>query len=487
MAKSETKREIRKPYLWEALLSFGFLIFIIAISVLVFHVDLHLPMMLAALVAAAIAKRCGFTWKDIEKSFLDGIYVAMPAVLILVVVGALIGVWLMAGVVPTMIYYGLAILNPQFFLITALIIASMTSLITGTSWGTAGTIGIAFMGIASGLGISPAIAAGAIVSGAYFGDKISPLSDTTNMAASVAGCDLFAHIKCMFNQTWIGYAFALIGFLVIGFFLTPATDGASAEYLRQGLQDNFNISPILLIPPVAVIVAIALKVPALPGIFIGLVAGAIFGVIFQGNGFGDIMVFGLEGFSVETGVAQIDNLLSRGGIENNMFAVSLIIIAMSFGGVMEKSGQLEVVVDRIIKIFVRGNTSLVATTVGTTLLSNVAMAEQYVAVIVPTKMFATSYRKRGLHPKMLAGAVDGTGTLTSAIVPWNTCGIAMASFLGISAWQFAPYALFNWSAPIIIIGLAAIGKFTYKIKDDESSLTTAYIETYKNQPLPKDV
>jgi NhaC family Na+:H+ antiporter len=359
----------------------------------------------------------------------------------------------------------------------------MTSLITGTSWGTAGTIGVAFMGIAAGLGIPAPIAAGAVISGAYFGDKISPLSDTTNMTSSVAGSELFAHIKCMFKQTAIAYIFAVAAFLIIGFTITPTAAGETADYIRQGLEANFNISPMLFIPPVAVIIAIGLKIPALPGIFIGLLAGGIFAILFQGASFADIMSVGREGFSIDTGYADLDILLSRGGIAGKMYAISLILIAMAFGGVMEKSRQLEVVVDKIIKWFVRGTTSLITATVGTTFVSNAAMADQYVAVILPTKMFAASYRNRGYHPKMLSSAVDGTGTLTSALIPWNTCGIYMAGILGVTTWQYAPFAFFNWSVPVIIIILSAMGKFTYRLEDDPTTVTTAYRETYKEHEI----
>jgi len=481
MEKKVQADAARMPSFWEAFASFAFLIALMAISVVVFDVSLHVPMMFAAAFAAIVAKRCGYRWKQIEKGMFNGIYAALPAILILCVVGALIGVWLLAGIVPSMIYYGLAILNPQLFLVTALFIGSITSLATGTSWGTASTIGVAFMGIGIGLGIPAPMAAGAVISGAYFGDKISPLSDTTNLTASIAGTDLFTHIKCMFKQTGIAYALTVIVFLVLGFMHTPAAEGPGAEYIRQGLQEHFTISPLLLIPPVAVIVAISFKVPALPGIFIGVVLGAIFGMIAQGVSFGEVLSVGRGGFSISTGTPELDRLLSRGGIAGMMYSVSLTILAMAFGGIMELTRQLEVVVERIIKLFVRGTTSLVATTVGTTIATNATMPEQYISIILPTKMFATAYRKRGFHPKMLSGAVDGTGTLTSSLIPWNTCGIFMASILGVTAFQYAPFAVLNWSVPIIIIVLAALGKFTYKLKDDPSGVTSAYEETFADE------
>ena len=468
---STETRNVRKPYLWEALLSFGVLIGILAVSIVVFDVSIHLPMVLGVAFSAIMALRMGYKYKDLERGMFKGVLLAMQAILILIVVGSLIGVWILAGVVPTMIYYGLAILNPQFFLITALLICSITSLSTGTSWGTAGTVGVAFMGIAAGLGIPLPVAAGAVISGAYFGDKISPLSDTTNLAAAIAGTDVITHIKWMIRQTAVAFILAIVFFLIMGFVYGSDVDTQGAYYLRQGLADNFNINPLLFLPPVAVIVAIALKVPALPGIFIGVILGGIMGIIFQqGADFGTIMQAGYSGFTANTGNAQLDTLLTRGGMARMFYSISLTIIAMCFGGIMEMSRQLEVVVEKMMQLFVRGKTSLASTAVASTVLSNATMPEQYISIILPNRMFSKAYKDRGYHPKMLASAVDGTGTLTSALIPWNTCGIFMFSILGVSALQYAPYAIFNWSVPFIVIILTAIGKLTCKIEDDPKTV-----------------
>ena len=468
--KTETTNA-RKPFLWEALLSFGVLIAILAISIVIFDVSIHLPMILGVAFTGLMALRMGYKYKDIERSMFKGVMLAMQAILILIVVGALIGVWILAGVVPTMIYYGLAILNPQFFLVTALLICSITSLSTGTSWGTAGTVGVAFMGIAAGLGIPLPIAAGAVISGAYFGDKISPLSDTTNLAAAIAGTDVITHIKWMIRQTAVAFVIAIAFFTIMGFVHGTNVDTQGAYYLRQGLAQNFNINPLLFLPPVAVILAIALKVPALPGIFIGVLLGGIMGIIFQqSTDFGAVMQAGYSGFTADTGNEQLDTLLTRGGMARMFYSISLTIIAMCFGGIMEMTKQLEVVVEKMMQLFVRGKTSLAATAVASTVLSNATMPEQYISIILPNRMFSKAYKDRGYHPKMLASAVDGTGTLTSALIPWNTCGIFMLSILGVSALQYAPYAIFNWSVPLIVIALTAMGKLTCKIEDDPTTI-----------------
>jgi len=467
---SSESMNIRKPYLWEALLSFGVLVAILAVSIIVFDVSIHVPMILGVAFAALMSLRLGYKYKDLEKGMFKGVLMAMQAILILIVVGTLIGIWILAGVVPTMIYYGLAILNPQFFLITALLICSITSLSTGTSWGTAGTVGVAFMGIAAGLGIPLPVAAGAVISGAYFGDKISPLSDTTNLSASIAGTDVITHIKWMIRQTSVAFILAIVFFLIMGFVYGTNVDTQGADYLRYGLAENFNINPVLFLPPVAVIVAIAFKVPALPGIFIGVILGGIMGMIFQGADFGSIMQVGYSGFTANTGSEHLNTLLTRGGMARMFYSISLTIIAMCFGGIMDMSKQLDVVVEKMMQLFVRGKTSLASTAVASTVLSNVVMPEQYISVILPNRMFSKAYRDRGYHPKMLASAVDGTGTLTSALIPWNTCGIFMFSILGVSAIQYAPYAIFNWSVPLIVIIMTALGKLTCKIEDDPNTV-----------------
>ncbi len=332
------EKEARKPYLWEALLSFGFLIFVMAIGIAKYGADPHIPMLIGTLFAVLIAFKIGYKWAVIEKSMFDGIYQALQAVIILAIIGVLIGVWLISGVVPTMIYYGLAILKPSVFLAATLLICSITSLATGTSWGTAGTMGIALMGISKGLGVPAPLAAGAIISGAYFGDKMSPLSDTTNLAPAVSGTDVFTHIKAMVPTTVVAYVISLVFYLFLGFqYANTGSDISGIVTIREGLAASFNISPLLLLPPLAVILSMAFKMPAIPGITIGIIIGAIEGILFQGISFGEILSASYDGFVSETGIALIDDLLTAGGLNGMMYSISLTIIAMMFGGVMEKT------------------------------------------------------------------------------------------------------------------------------------------------------
>ena len=463
-------RKPRKPKLWEALLSFAVLIAVMSVGIAVFGVDPHIPMMIGSAFAAVVALLLGYSWKHIEKGMFDGIYQALQAVIILAIIGVLVGVWLVSGVVPTMIYYGLKIITPALFLVASLLTCSITSLATGTSWGTVGTIGIALMGVASGLGIPLPMAAGAIISGAYFGDKMSPLSDTTNLAPAMSGTDVFTHVKFMLKSTVPVYIIVLAVYLVLGLrFAGDSTDLTNINTITGGLRGTFNINPALLIPPVVVIVSIALKVPAIPGIFLGIVTGGILGAIVQGNSFGDLLSCAYSGFVSETGVEAIDELLTSGGLENMMYSISLTILAMMFGGIMESTGQLEVIVNQLIKL-AKGVTSLVTLTILTCLGSNACMPEQYISIVVPGRMYNASYRKRGLHPKMLSNALESSGTVTSALIPWNTCGVYMSGVLGISVMQYAPWAFFNYLMPLAVIIMTTAGLLTVKISDDPDTV-----------------
>lgn len=427
-------------------------------------------MLLGTLIASLVAIKIGYSWSEIEKSMFNGIYQALQSIIILAIIGVLIGVWILSGVVPNMIYYGLSILRPNIFLVATVLVCSIASLATGTSWGTAGTIGIALMGISQGLGIPAPVAAGAIISGAYFGDKMSPLSDTTNLAPAVSGTDVFTHVKAMIPSTILSYAIAIIVFLVMGFkYGGENVDVTAVEAIKSGLRDSFYISPILLLPPLAVIVAMAFKVPAIPGITIGIVLGAILGAVFQGNNMGDMLNAAYSGFSSATGNKVIDELLTAGGLTNMMYSISLTIIAMMFGGIMESSGQLEVIVSFILKL-VRGVGGLIFTTVLTCIFSNATMPEQYISIVIPGRMYAKSYREKGLHPKLLSSTLEGSGTVSSVLIPWNTCGAFFYGVLGISAWEYAKYAVFNYTMPIIVVLFGFLGLFIYKIDDDPDTI-----------------
>lgn len=455
--------EGRKPFLYEAIITFVFLVVVMAVGIAVYGANPHIPMLIGTAFAALMALRLGYKWNTIEESMYDGIRQALQAIVILAIIGVLIGVWLLAGVVPTMIYYGLGVMTPGIFLLATLLICSVTSLATGTSWGTAGTMGIAMIGIGQGLGIPAPMTAGAIISGAYFGDKMSPMSDTTNLAPAMAGTDVFTHVKFMMKPTAVAYTIASIFYLFIGMKIgNGSADLTAIETMRSGLAEAFTISPFLLLPPIVVIVAIARKVPAIPGIFLGIVLGAILAPIFQGSSFGDILNVSYNGFESATGIEAIDNLLSAGGLSNMMYSISLTLIAMMFGGIMEKTGQLEVIVNKLLKM-VKTTGGLVSMTIATCLGSNITMPEQYISIVVPGRMYASAYKERGLHPKMLSNALESAGTLTSPLVPWNTCGVFLLGVLGVQTIEYIPYAIFNYTMPVVVIIMTYMGWLTAKI------------------------
>jgi NhaC family Na+:H+ antiporter len=316
------------------------------------------------------------------------------------------------------------------------------------------------MGIANGLGIPAPIAAGAVISGAYFGDKMSPLSDTTNLAPAMAGTDVFTHVKFMLKPTIVAYSIALIVFGFVGLrFGGNSMDISSIEAMRTGLSASFKISPILLLPPITVILLISRKVPAIPGIFAGIVMGAILAPIFQSSSFGDILNVSYSGYESATGVAAIDDLLSSGGLNSMMYSISLTIIAMMFGGIMEKTGQLDVIVE--------STTGLITMTILTCIASNATMPEQYISIVVPGRMYAQAYKDRNLHPKTLSNALESSGTLTSSLIPWNTCGVFLTGVLGVQTLEYAPWAIFNYTMPLIVIIMSFFGITVAKLNDND--------------------
>ena len=445
----ETKRQKREPYLWEALISILGLIVFISLAILRYETDPQVPILMGVFVAAMVGLRAGFSWKEIETGMLDGITNSLQALVILAIIGILIGVWILSGVVPTLLYYGLKILHPKIFLPATLIICSITSLATGSSWGTSGTIGIALIGIGDGLGFPLPVVAGAVLSGAYFGDKMSPLSDTTNMAPAMVGTDLYTHIKHMTYTTGVSYGITLVIETVLGFLYGGGQANLeSVDQILTGLQAQFSINPLLLLPP-AIVMALAFrKIPAVPGIAIGIIAAGILGALFQGNSFGDLLSAAYGGYASNTGVEAVDNLLTKGGFESMMYTVSLVICAMMFGGIMEKTNQLRVVVNVILKK-AQTSGSLITATVLTAIGSNLILCDQYMSIVMTGKMYAQSYTDKGLHPKNLSRAIEDSATVTANLVPWNSGGAYQAATLGVPTIAYLPFNFFCWISPVV--------------------------------------
>lgn len=451
-------KEKKEATILHALIPIIALIVALGVSIIQFEADPHIPLLFGSIIASCVAIfALKFSWDELEKGAIETIQMAMQAIIILMVVGTLIGTWLLSGTVPAMIYYGLELLSPGIFLVATTLIAAIVSISTGSSWTTAGTIGVALMGVGQGLGIPAPIVAGATISGAYFGDKMSPLSDTTNLAPAMAGSTLFEHIKYMFWTTVPSLIIALVIYGIIGArYASSALDTSNIEVIQTAIANNFYISPVLLLPPIIVIVLVLLKIPALPGLMAGTVLGGIFATIFQGADLGGIIDAAHYGFGIESGSEMVDELISGGGLDGMLWTVSLILLAMIFGGILEKTGMLQAVGNGILK-FANNTGSLVLATILTSLAVNVLAADQYLAIVIPGRMYKGVFDERGLEPRLLSRTLEDAGTLLSPLVPWNTCGAFMSTALGVSTGAYIPYAFLNLINPLVAIFYAYTG------------------------------
>jgi len=471
--------EIKKPSLLQAFIPIFTLIVLLSINVIVFGAGAtdgpnQIALFLAAGVAGIISWRLGHTWEQIELSIVKSISSAMAAMLILLVIGSLSGTWLLSGIVPAMIYYGLKIMNPTIFLFAACVVCCIVSLATGSSWSTVATVGIALLGIGKTLGIHEGVIAGAIISGAYFGDKMSPLSDTTNLAPAMAGTDLFTHIRYMMLTTTPTLIITLIIFFVWGF-TNDASGATDTEQVLTSIDQAFNLNPLLFVVPALVLFMIVKKVPAIPALLVGSILGGIFAIVFQPqvidqisgisgdplkSSFVAVMKALAMSINIQTDNAMISELLSSGGMAGMLNTIWLILGAMIFGGVMESCGLLIRIVEEIIK-WAHSTGSLVASTVVTSIFFNLTAGDQYMAIAIPGRMFADTYRKKGYKPELLSRTLEDAGTVTSVLVPWNTCGATQARVLGISTWAYAPYCFFCIISPLMTILQAYMN---YKIR-----------------------
>ncbi|MGE7768155.1 Na+/H+ antiporter NhaC [Peribacillus sp. NPDC096540] len=450
------------------------MIVMMAITVVWLEQGPHIPLILGTSVAAIVAWSSGYKWSEIEESMYKGIRLALPAVVIIILVGMVIGAWMGGGIVATMIYYGLKILTPSFFLVSISVICAVVSLAIGSSWSTMGTIGVAGMGIGLSMGIPAPMIAGAIISGSYFGDKMSPLSDTTNLASGLTGTDLFVHIRHMLYTTIPGFIIALVVYAILGRdFGKGDMDAANIEQTIRVLQDSFVISPFLLIIPLIVIILVAKKVPAIPALIIGVLLGFLSQIFIQGGNVANAIAALQSGFVIDTGNKMVDKLFNGGGLDSMMYTVSMTIVAMTFGGILENTGMLQAIVKQILK-FAKTSRSIVASTVLSCFATNITCSEQYISIVIPSRMYVKAYRDKGLHSKNLSRALEDGGTLTSVFVPWNTCGVFILATLGVHAFDYAPYAILNFIIPVISIIYAMTG-FTI------TKLTEAEIQNIKKE------
>ena len=470
MSEIQTDK-IKTPTLLQALIPVVTLVFLLAMSVYLFGSDSsyganQIALLFAGAVGVVIAIRNGHRWQDLEQAIVQGIGTAMGAMLILLSVGALIGSWMLSGTVPTMIWLGLKLLDPRVFFAASALICAVASVSIGSSWTVAGTLGVGLIGVASGLGLSPEITAGAVISGAYFGDKMSPLSDTTNLAPAVAGTDIFTHIRHMAWTTAPSFLIALVLFTVVGLGAQGSGDPALVIQTMNVLEESFNITLIALLPLLLVMFMAFRKFPAMPTILIGALVGGIMAIILQPEVVktlvADSGVTGplaylkgvwkalADGYVSTTGDARVDSLLSRGGMSSMLNTIWLIICALAFGAVLEHAGILIRLIGSVLHA-AKSTGSLVMSVVFTCIGLNIIASDQYMAIVLPGKMYRAEFKKRGLAPENLSRTIEDAGTMTSALVPWNTCGAFMAGTLGVPTFAYLPFAFFNLINPLMAI------------------------------------
>lgn len=464
----QTQQDIRIPFIYSAL-PIVVMVSVMAVAIIKFEASPHVPLLIGAVTASCIALYFGYSWDTIEKGIYRGIKMALPAIVIIIMIGLTIGAWLGGGIVATMIYYGLKLISPSLFLFTICIICAIVTLAIGSSWSTMGTIGVAAMGIGLSIGIPAPMVAGAVISGAYFGDKMSPLSDTTNLAAGITGTPLFDHIRHMFITSIPAFIIALGVYLYMGFqFANDSVDLSKITDIMQAMERNFVISPWLLAVPVLVVVLVAKKVPALPALTAGILMGWLCHIFVQDGEVAVAVKTLHDGYKIESGHEMIDTLFNRGGIESMMYTISLTIVAMTFGGIAEQTGMLRSVVETILN-FAKKASSLIIATIFSAIVTNITTSEQYISILLPGRMYVTAYQNKGLSSKNLSRALEDGGTVTSVLVPWNTCGVFAFSMLQVSAFEYAPYAVMNYTIPVIAIILASLNiRIEYLPKDDQT-------------------
>lgn len=463
-----------------AFIPFLVLIVLISCCVAVFgNATLEGASQVSLLVASAVSVLIGhfskrLEWENLEKEITDKIASCTPAIIILLLIGAIGGTWMVSGIVPTMIYYGMQIIRPEVFLVSSSVLCALVSLMIGSSWTTVATIGLALMGIGKAHGFDDGWIAGSIITGAYFGDKLSPLSDTTVLASSVSGTPLFTHIRYMLYTTVPTFLVSLTIFLIAGFTMNVQGHGNVYEFM-EGLQNTFVISPWLLIVPVLTGVMIARRWPSMVVLFLAILLAAIVGLLVQADlvhhisGEADLGILSsYKGMmqvcygstNIETGVPMLNELVHTSGMSGMMPTIWLIICAQTFGGALTATGQLRDLMNLVLRL-VRGTASLVASTVGTALFCNIAMADQYLSIMLTSSMFKDTFREKGYESRLLSRSCEDGATVTSVLVPWNTCGLTQSTVLGVATLTYLPYCFFNFLSPITSILVAAIG---WKIK-----------------------
>ncbi len=477
--------------LWAAWLPVVVLIVLLAINVSIFgdnatYGSNQIALWLAAMVAGIVGRLHGVSFHAMAAGISRGVHSAMAAILILLVIGSLIGTWMISGVVPGMVWLGLKLLTPEYFLFAVACVAAIVSVASGSSWSTVATVGVASLGVAKALGVSEAWSAGAVISGAYFGDKISPLSDTTNLAAAMAEVPLFVHIRHMLWTTVPSMTIALAVYLAVGWASENQGVNDQADSLLRAIDEKFWLSPWLAIIPLTVFGLVLCRIHALAALLVGTLLGGVFAIVFQPDVVQEIATAsGFEGsyarqaysvvvetmankVTLDSGNELANELLQGKGMSGMLNTVWLIISAMSFGGVMEACGLLQRITRSLMRL-ANSTGSLIATTAGSCMFLNLTASDQYLAIVVPGRMFRQAYTHRGLAGQNLSRTLEDSGTVTSVLVPWNTCGAFQAGTLDVATLAFAPFCLFNWISPLMTIAFGFLGIGIAPLVDEDSS------------------
>jgi len=451
--------KVKTPSFFYALLPLILMAGLLGVGYGVFKIKAQVLLTAAAGLTGILGWILGYSWKDMERGIVEGITKALPAILIMLAVGVMIGAWMASGTIPMVVYYGLKLISPKFFLVTACFICSLTALATGTSWGTVGTVGVAFIGIAMGLGIPLGLAAGAVVCGAYFGDKMSPFSDIPNLAAVTAGADLFDHIKHMMWSAVPGWILSLAVYFVLGLrYSGAAVSSDSVTRLTETLRTHFTFNIWLLLPILIVFYLAFSKKPTVPGMLLSSFVAAILAAIFQGASLVEIATAMNTGYPSATGVAEVDRLLSRGGLMSMMETQLVAITAFCFGGIMQKTGMLGVILEKVMA-GARKVGSIVLVTIGSCVVTALVTGSSYLSVILPGELLGPAFKRLKLAPQNLSRIIDECGGIIVPLVPWSMAGVYVSGALGVPVLDYLPWAIGNYAA-IVILGIFGLTGFT---------------------------
>jgi NhaC family Na+:H+ antiporter len=467
----DPRLENKRPHFWVALLPLIVMGLLLGVGYGLYHIRPQVLLVAAAFVTGALGFLLRFSWQDMERGIVAGISKAMPAILIMLCVGILIGSWIASGTIPMVIYYGLKMISPRFFLVTACFVCSLTSIATGTSWGTIGTLGVAFMGIAIGLGIPIGPAAGAIVAGAYFGDKMSPFSDVTNLAPVAAGSNLFDHIKHMLWSATPAWLIGMLVYFLVGLrFQANQVESEDMLLITQTLKQHFNFNLLLLLPMAVVLIFAATKKPTIPGMLLSSFLAGVLAVIFQKASLTEIATAINTGYVSTTGVAQVDSLISRGGMMSMMETQLVAFTAFSFGGIMQSTGMLAVILDKVMK-FANKVWSIVFTTITSSIVTALVTGSSYLSMIIPAELLAPVYKKQDLAAKNLSRIVEEAGAIIVPLIPWSMAGVYITGTIGVPTFSYLPWAVMNYVSVIFLAVFGFTGwTMAPRLREDETQI-----------------